>query len=276
MARSCFFVEGIEPGAELVDLSAEASHHLENVLRLKAGETVEIRDGLGNAWKGEIARIQKGCTRVRMVSKLDLSSLESPLRISLALAFARSDIMDLVVRQATEMGVAELAMFRGARSQYSISGSRAEKKIGRWLKIAREAVCQCGRTRVPEITVFDDLDRFLRSLPTGGGSGHGEDHESGEQTLRIVALEGERERGLDELKKGQPVCGKVLALIGPEGGWDDSEISRLAGAGFKTIHLGPRILRFETAAVALICSIQLLWGDFGDAGMKGSGKNEMY
>ncbi|MFZ2446074.1 MAG: RsmE family RNA methyltransferase [Syntrophobacteraceae bacterium] len=264
MARRCFFVERVEPDAEIVNLSAEASHHLESVLRLKTGEAVEIRDGLGNAWTGEITRIHKGSAAVRLVGRLDASFLESPLDITLALGFVRSDIMDQVVRQATEMGVRRIAAFRAARSQYALAGVRAEKKVGRWLKIAREAVCQCGRNRAPEISIFGDLDRFLGSLPPSFADEGG--------VLRVLALEGERDRGLDRLKVARPVCSGVLAAIGPEGGWDDSEIAGLIGAGFHPIHLGPRILRFETAAVALIGSIQLLWGDFGETGRKGREK----
>lgn len=261
-------MEGTQPGTEVVDLSREASHHLQNVLRLKPGETVEVRDGRGNAWKAEIARIHRGCASLRLVAPLDLSFFESPLKITLALAHVRSDIMDMVVRQATEIGVAKLVAFRAARSQYSLARERAEKKVARWSKIAREAVCQCGRTRAPEIEVFEDLDRLIVALAPGGALPE-EVEQGGEvAALKLFALEGEREQSLDTLKNIRRCCKEVQAVIGPEGGWDDLEIVKLIGAGFHPIRLGPRILRFETAAVALVSSIQLLWGDFGEAGQK--------
>ena len=75
-------------------LSPEASHHVENVLRLKAGDRIEVRDGLGNAWLGEISGLKKGAVGVRLLEERDMSVLESPVDISLALGLARSDLMD--------------------------------------------------------------------------------------------------------------------------------------------------------------------------------------
>lgn len=283
MARRCFFSEKIEPGAEFVNLSPEASHHLEHVLRMHAGQSVEIRDGMGNAWKGEVAETGKGKTTVRLTERLGLDFVEPALEITLALALARSDIMDMVVRQATELGISKLVAFRSARSQYSLTGSRSENKSARWLRIAREALCQCGRTRVPEIVLFDNLDNFLGSLPPYGAEDGGpapgltgREMMPGTQGLRIAALESERVKGLTNIKKIRPSCSKVLALIGPEGGWDDFEMAMISDAGFYPTHLGPRILRFETAAVALVSMIHLLWGDFGEQAKNGSGKDEMY
>jgi len=292
MSRKCFLVQGIEPGTEFIDLSPEASHHLENVLRLRAGETVELRDGQGNAWAGEIARIGKKTVSVRVLGKLDFPLVEPPIEITLALGLAKADVMDLVVRQATEMGVAGLAIFRAARSQYTVLGKNAEKKAGRWSKIAGEAVCQCGRTRAPRIALHEDLDDFLGSLaPVAGSMASGPGPSAGPRNsgslnsspvpsvsgvLKVFGLEGEKDRGLESLKRSHPSCGVVLAAIGPEGGWEHSEVNKLVSAGFSPVHLGPRILRFETAAVALISSIQLLWGDFGEAGRKENYENEMH
>lgn len=255
MTRRCFFVNEIDSDAQTVNLPTQTSHHLENVLRLRAGDAIEIRDGLGHAWAGEIAGIKKGNVSVRLLGERDCSGVESPLRISLALGLARSDIMDLVVRQATEMGVSRLLAFRAARSQYGLTGSQAEKKKERWSKIAREAMCQCGRTRMPEIAVFEDLDRFVSSIS--------QESEPGPH-LKIFAREGESDRGLEMLRQSWPQCAGVVSAIGPEGGWESSEAARLEEAGFLPVHLGPRVLRYETAAIALISSIQLLWGDMGE------------
>jgi 16S rRNA (uracil1498-N3)-methyltransferase len=267
MTRRCFFVQRIDSDACLVDLSPQASHHLENVLRLKAGEGIEIRDGLGNAWSGEIAEIKKGRVAVRLLGKQDRSVFESPIEITLALGLARSDIMDLVVRQATELGIYRVAAFRAVRSQYGLAGKQAQKKIERWSKIAREAMCQCGRTRMPAIAVFDNLEEFLLSLCK---------KDVGGEILKIFALERKSNLGLRLVHESTPRCAEILTAIGPEGGWDDSEISSLMNAGFESIHLGPRILRYETAAIALVSSIQLFWGDLGEAKEKEGDEDEMH
>lgn len=255
MTRRCFFVEKIEPEVGFVRLPAPASHHLEKVLRLRAGDPVEIRDGLGNAWTGVIERIEKGAATVRLTGKRESAAFESGLEITLALGLVRSDTMDLVVRQATELGVARLVLFRARRSQYGLAGVQARKKGERWARIAREAICQCGRTKVPEISIVADLDGFLDSLGPETGAAGG--------SLRIFAREGERDRSIESFRNSMPRCSHVVASVGPEGGWDDSEATRFEGAGFHPVHLGPRILRFETAAIALVSSVQLLWGDLG-------------
>ena len=159
------------------------------------------------------------------------------------------------MRQATEMGVSRLALFRAARSQYGLSGKPAEKKKERWSKIASEAVCQCGRTLPPEIIVFEDLVDFLTSL---------EDDPTGFD-LKIFALEREPGAGPGSLagRTARSALRRIAAALGPEGGWDKSERSALIAAGFEPVSLGPRTLRMETAAVALIASIQMLWGDMG-------------
>lgn len=267
MTRRCFFVRGIESDTGTVCLPPQASHHLERVLRLKAGEMIEIRDGTGNAWDGKIAEIEKGRVTVRLVGRRECTALESHLAITLALGLARTDIMDLVVRQATELGVSRLIAFRAARSQYGLAGDRAAKKRDRWLQIGREAMCQCGRTKMPEIRVVSDLEELLSSLlPDDGSAGN---------LLKIFARERELDKSLGNLKILRPVCARVLAAVGPEGGWENAEIVRLSDAGFAPVHLGPRILRYETAVVALISSMQLLWGDMGEDMVKEGDEDEV-
>jgi len=270
MTRRCFFVPRIDSDAGCVKLSPQVSHQLGNVLRLKAGDLIELRDGLGNAWVGEISELKKGSAAVRLLEERDLPGFESPMKVTLALGLARSDLMDLVVRQATETGVCRLAAFRAARSQYGPAGRQVEKIVERWSRIAAEAMCQCGRSRMPELSVFHDLDEFLLSLPERGARGEGL------EALRIFARERGSNLGLCSLRESRPECSEVLAAIGPEGGWDDSEASKLTEAGFESVHLGPRILRFETAAIALVSSIQLLWGDFGETQEKEGDKDEMH
>jgi 16S rRNA (uracil1498-N3)-methyltransferase len=257
MTRTCFFAPEVVQGiGGIFDLPPHLSRQLASVLRVKVGDSVELLDGKGSAWACRITGVRKGIVSVSLIGRVDRSAFEPPLRITLGLGMARQDTMDLVVRQAAEMGVVRLAVFRACRSQYGLSGKPADKKKERWSKIAGEAMCQCGRARALEIEIFEDLDRFLASVEAEGA-------EVG-QSLSLFALERGQGEGLVELRRGfGPDIQRVLAVIGPEGGWDDVESASLLGAGFKPVSLGPRILRLETAAVALVCSIQLLWGDMG-------------
>jgi 16S rRNA (uracil1498-N3)-methyltransferase len=257
MTRKCFFAPGVLEGAEEnFDLPPHLSRQLASVLRAKVGQSIELLDGKGSSRACRITGIRDGVVSVSFIGELDRSVFESPLQITLGLAMARPDTMDLVMRQAAETGVKRLAVFRARRSQYGLDGKPAEKKKERWHKIAAEAICQCGRAKVPEIEIFEDLDRLFASVEV--------EHEDTGRSIKMFALECGQGIGLVDLRRvSGPDIQRVLALIGPEGGWDSMESISLIGAGFRAVSLGPRTLRLETAAVALISSIQLLWGDMG-------------
>lgn len=258
MTRRCFFApEVVVQGTEgSFDLPPHLSRQLAGVLRARVGQSIELLDGKGSSRACTITGIRGGVVSVRLTGESDRSVFESPLRITLGLGMARPDTMDLVVRQASEMGVARLAVFRAHRSQYGLDGKQAEKKKERWSRIAAEAICQCGRARAPEIEIFEDLERFFASVE--------EEYGDPGQTLKIFALERGPGAGLVDLHRDSgPAAQRILVLVGPEGGWDNLESTSLKGAGFTPVSLGPRTLRLETAAVALISSIQLLWGDMG-------------
>ena len=263
MTRRCFFAPEVSAGEGSFELAAPLSRQLESVLRAKAGDSIELLDGRGTAWECLITGIRRGTVTVSVVGRLDRHACEPALPVTLCMGMARPDTMDLIVRQATETGVSRLCLFRAARSQYGLSGNPAEKKKERWSRIASEAVCQCGRSIPPEILLFEDLADFLTSF---------EDDPAGED-LKIFALEREPGVGLQSLfaRRARSTIGRIAAALGPEGGWEKSESSALAGAGFEPVSLGPRTLRMETAAVALISFIQLLWGDMGEGLSHGRG-----
>ncbi len=266
MTHRCFFVNEVKPGDEIVTVTRDVAHHMESVLRLKAGDSVELRDGKGRAWLAVVADVAGERARLRLGEALAIRK-ESPLELVLALALARSDRMDLVLRQAAEMGAHGFVSFRAQRSQYDLSGARAGKKVERWTKIAREALCQCGRLLLPEITLLSDVQELLRYATTwerdeaqGGSSG---------ESLKILAWEGEGHQGLMDLWRRFPEPRRLLVAVGPEGGWTRDEAASFMAAGFHAVHLGPRVLRFETAAAALLAMTQLLWGDFGETHREG-------
>jgi 16S rRNA (uracil1498-N3)-methyltransferase len=220
----------VEEGAAVLD--DRTAHHVRNVLRLGPGEMIELRDGRGRGWRGLIWEVTEGKVRIRQLEPQELTT-ESPLELTLGLAFARSDRMDLVLRQATEIGITRFVAF----------------------KITHEAVCQCGRLRPPEILVCKDVSDFLSEAERFGNSEAGD--------LRVLAAEEGGEQNLLSLWKAFPIYRQVLTVVGPEGGWTPSEMDQFLKARFHPVHLGPRTLRFETAATVLLSSVQMLWGDFG-------------
>jgi 16S rRNA (uracil1498-N3)-methyltransferase len=254
MTRKCFLVDEIDFREELVSLAGDVAHHLRNVLRLRPGDSIELRDGRGNGWSAVIREMKGREVRVAIEKKQRVQN-ESPLRLTLALAFSRSDRMELVLRQATEMGVDRFIAFRAERSEYHLPGSQRDRRIERWRKITREALCQCGRMSLPEILVLSDTAELISSDSTGKPNDG--------KTLKILAREEADRQSLLALLEGHPVCRQVLAVVGPEGGWSKREGDQFMEGGFRPVHLGPRTLRLETAAVALLAGVQLLWGDLG-------------
>jgi 16S rRNA (uracil1498-N3)-methyltransferase len=254
MTRKCFFEKNGLVENQLITLPRETARHLESVLRSKPGDSVEIRDGEGHGWKGVIESMKEGAIQVRLLERQVLTN-ESSLVITLALAFSRSEKMEQVVRHATELGVQHIAFFRARRSQYGLKGEKIDKKRERWEKIAREALCQCGRARLPEIVVFQETEDFLRDVSQG--------ETVGPCKLKIVALEAAAAESLVSLKHAVPSCEQVLVVVGPEGGWTVEEVNLFKKYDLRSVHLGPRILRLETAALAIVSCVQLLWGDFG-------------
>jgi 16S rRNA (uracil1498-N3)-methyltransferase len=149
-------------------------------------------------------------------------------------------------QKATELGVAAIRPVVTARTDAAarpaLEGSRQE----RWDKVASGAAEQCGRAVVPDVAPACTLAQFLAEPPDGA--------------LRLLFDETPGQPPLSML--GRPAA-SVVALVGPAGGLEPHEIERLQSAGFRRVGLGPRILRAETAAIALVAGLQILWGDLG-------------
>jgi 16S rRNA (uracil1498-N3)-methyltransferase len=252
MTPKCFFYDGpIDPDGT-VTLTGAAAHHLVTVMRLKSGDEAELRDGRGRARRAVIRSTSGKNVELEVGEPFDPGG-ESPLTLTLALAYSKSDRMDQAVRQGTQLGVHRFVVFRSERSQYRLDAEQTAKRRERWEKIAQEALCQCCRARLPEFLFFPDVAallesaaRFDRHRPDG---------------LKILAYEGEEQGSLMALHNRYPQCRDLFLAIGPEGGLEPSEADAFAAAGFHRVQLGPRILRLETAAVTLAAAAQLLWGD---------------
>lgn len=254
MTRRAFYVTGIDGSESRTVLTGPLVHQFRHVLRLTPGQTVELRNGRGGAWAAEIIESGNKAITLRLLARLD-SAAEAPVPVTLAMAYSRSDRMDLVVRQAVELGIQRFIAFASERSQYTLAAARERKKQQRWEKITQEALCQCGRTELPEIRLCSSLVRFLSELR--------ERCSSVPETLKILALEEGAAHNLHDLRRAFPMPQEILVAVGCEGGWTGAEVDAFSRSGFHAVHLGPRILRLETAAVTLLSCVQMLWGDLG-------------
>jgi 16S rRNA (uracil1498-N3)-methyltransferase len=232
------------PDHGVCDLPAAQAHHLAHVLRLAPGDPVVLFDGRGAAYDAVIAQSARGAVRVRVGDRRN-EDRESPLCVLLAQAVSSGERMDYTIQKAVELGVAAVQPLLSERCVVRLSGERAAKRVLHWQAVAVAACEQCGRNRVPAVHPLLPLRDWLQQ-PAAAGE------------LRL-SLAPEAAAGLRQL--GRP-AGRVTVLAGPEGGLTATELDAAAAAGFLPLRLGPRVLRTETAAVALLAAMQALWGDF--------------
>jgi 16S rRNA (uracil1498-N3)-methyltransferase len=221
-------------------LLAPDRHYLRDVLRLPAGAAVEVFDGEGGAYDATI----EANGIVRLGARRDAPPPRG--RVHLAFALARGEKADLVVQKATELGVSRLSPFEAARSVVRLEPARAAGRVARWRKIAAEAARQCGRADVPEV----DAPAPLAAVLAAAGAG----------VQKLVLYEGVGEPFGSAVDRG---AAGHLAAVGPEGGFTPDEVEVALRAGARLVTLGPRILRFETAAIAAAALLQHLAGDLG-------------
>ncbi len=221
-----------------VFLDMEQSRHLSSVLRLTEGNKIRVFDGLGNEFSCEIEKIEKKKTSLKIIEKISPSAPESGLDLTLAVAVLKGEKFDLVIQKAVELGVANFVPLVTKRCDVKIKDST--KKIERWEKIVIESSKQCGRAKLMQISELIEFQDFIE-MPEGA---------------KILFAERNGE-SFSEIKADK----KITAVIGSEGGWEDSEIVSAEKKGFQIITLGGRILRSETAAISITGILQHNFGD---------------
>jgi len=225
-----------------VQLEAAASHHLLRVLRINPGESVLLFNGDGLEHRAILEGDENRLARLA-ITGTQQPQRESPLHISLGQGISRGERMDLVMQKAVELGVQQIVPLWTRRSQVQLSGKRLDKRLCHWRGIVQSACEQSGRVILPELQAATGLDDWLQTVP--------------QDTLRLV-LDPESNTTLHQVAHSK----HIQLLIGPEGGLEKQELEFAAAAGFQRISLGPRILRTETAALAALAALQMLWGDF--------------
>ncbi|MBC2709944.1 MAG: 16S rRNA (uracil(1498)-N(3))-methyltransferase [Desulfosarcina sp.] len=217
------------------------------MLRLAAGDAVELFDGSGNGYLAQIVSVSPKAVQLTIEESFPLLS-ESSVPITLAQGMLKDRKMDQLIRQLTELGIARWIPFYAARS-IPVPGKKGlGARLDRWKKIAMEAVKQCRRGRVPQITPADDFSDVLTA--------------SAESDLNILFWEG-APRAFVTPETGPQKPKNIMLVVGPEGGFDPAEVKRAQDQGFFTAGIGPRILRAETATIAACTLVQYRFGDLG-------------
>ena len=243
-----FFIDPATVSGPLVSIEGSEAHHIKHVLRLKPGDRIMLVDGTGYEYDSIIKGL--GDQRVEIEIRQALENGAGPdVPIVVAQAFLKERKMDDLVRKLSELGIAGWVPFFSNRSIARPDKARLAGRIQRWKRIAAEAVKQCRRSDMLQISDplnFKELMELSQTFE-----------------LKFVFWENERTALSRQLGSKDKAPEKIMLMLGPEGGFSEQEVEIARQAGFAVAGLGPRILRAETATLAACALIQFLFGDLG-------------
>lgn len=242
MSTRLFVSSALSNGVEL-ELDGDRAKYLGKVLRARVGDTLTIFNGDGPEWPATITSISKSSINLALGMSIDPGT-ESPLKIHLVQGISRGDRMDFVVQKATELGVKRITPVLTEYGIVKLKSDRAEKRRDHWQKIANSACEQSGRTRQPLIDMPMPLKNWFGSKPP-------------KVDAEVILVP----NAAAPLALIPPPETKICVLIGPEGGFSETEYGDAEVSGFQAVSLGPRVLRTESAAIATLSVLQSMWGD---------------
>ena len=251
-------------------LDEPAAHHLLRVLRRGIGDEIEVFDGQGRCWRGQVAS-----TKPATVTLQAALPAEPPprLRLGLAQCLSTAEKMDWTIEKAVELGVSHIVPLLSARSVVKLDGARAEKRVQHWQRLVVAAAMQCGRSRLPEIAPIQPVGTWLASLPAP------QTHERrwvlsplAESSLMAQAsalaaqtgtpLAWDQDQPIDAAAS-EAATPTAWLLCGPESGLAETEVEQALTQGWQPALLGPRVLRTETAGLVGLTVLQAALGDLG-------------
>ncbi|MGA7827315.1 MAG: 16S rRNA (uracil(1498)-N(3))-methyltransferase [Geobacteraceae bacterium] len=243
-----FFIDENAISENRAMISGNLFCHMTRVLRLKIGTRVLLSDGIGRRHVGVIESIGKENLLVR----LEESSTE-PERppgpfVTLYQGLPKGSKMEFILQKSTELGVDSLVPFVAGRSVAQLPQNREADRLERWRRIVTEAARQSNRTSIPELRPVISFSELIASA---------------DQAVKLLLWEEEKANRLKSVLASLPLPESVAIMVGPEGGLSKDEVATATKAGFIPVTLGSRILRTETAGIALLAVLQFYWGDMG-------------
>ena len=222
-------------------LDEDNAHYARTVLRLKESMQVILFNGQGGEYLATLSEVSRKAVRVYIDEYID-RSVESNLNLIVGLGISRGDRMDFSIQKSVELGATQIIPIITSRCVVQMNHDKKTQRLNHWQKIAQHAAEQSGRTIVPDLA-------DIQSLP---------DWVSQQQGLKVF-LDPYANTSLKQLT---PEHNTVTLMTGPEGGFSDEERQFAIAEGFIPVRLGQRILRTETASLAALAAVQMLWGDF--------------
>jgi 16S rRNA (uracil1498-N3)-methyltransferase len=245
-----FYAPGLVSAGGVVELPPDEAEHLSRVLRLRAGAAIQVFDGRGREYRGQVELVERARVRVAVGEEVPAAA-EPSVSLVLAQAVPKGDGMDQIVRDAVMLGVAEIVPLLADRAEVDVGRLAASGRVARWQRIAVASVKQCGRAVVPAVREPRTLEACLTGITA-----------TDRYLLAEPGLLTPSPVGIRSLCF-QAAPGSALLMVGPEGGWTNDEVRLAIGAGCRPLTLGPRTLRADAAAIVGITALQCVWGEFG-------------
>lgn len=238
-----------EENQKIIINNKEDVKHIGRVLRLSKEDCIEICDGKNHDYIGKIVSLEKSEIIVNILEK-GLSKTEPPVNITLFQGIPKSAKMDMIIQKCTELGINKIVPVNTERTIVQLKDKKAEgKKIERWQKVADAAAKQCKRGKIPTIDYPISFEEMINEIS--------------EYNLKIIPYEQEENTGIKRLLKSKKGYESIAIIIGPEGGFEKSEIKLAKDNGVIPVTLGPRILRTETAGFVALSILMYEIGDLG-------------
>ena len=239
-----FFVEPSQIGEKEIVITGSDVNHIRNVLRMRAGEELLAADGQGSEYRCILRELQDSEIRAEICRKLS-GSAELPSRITLFQGLPKSDKMDFIIQKCVELGVFRIVPVTTKRTVVKLDAKKEESRRKRWTAVSESAAKQSGRGIIPEIS---GVQSFREAV-----------EEAGELDVCLIPYEKAEDMARTrEILSGIPAGASIGVFIGPEGGFEEEEVREAMEAGARPITLGRRILRTETAGMAVLAMLGYL------------------
>ncbi|MBF8982009.1 16S rRNA (uracil(1498)-N(3))-methyltransferase [Lutibacter sp. B2] len=245
-----FFVhKGNISEEEIIIDHVEDVKHIVKVLRLSKDDIIEVCDGENQEYIAKLSIVDKTQVKATILEKKE-SQTEAQICVTLFQGIPKSTKMDLIIQKCTELGINKITPVVTERTIVQLKDKKAEeKKIDRWQKIADTAAKQCKRGVIPKIDMPLHYRELLECIS--------------QYDLVIVAYEEEQDLGIKSILQASKKSKKIAIVVGPEGGFEKEEVEGLKEVGAKSVTLGPRILRTETAGFVALGIVMYEIGDLG-------------
>ena len=246
---SRFFVNSSNISGDSIIISGEDVNHIKRVLRLGIGDIITVTDGSGIDYRVEIAKLNESAIETRIIESVK-NLTEPPVEIVLYQGLPKSDKMEYVIQKGVELGLRGIVPVITERTVVKLDSKKDEqKKCERWNRISMEAAKQSNRGIIPHVELPIDFKKAVIAAK--------------DYDISLIPYEKEKSNGLKNIIFNKNFTKRISIFIGPEGGFTEKEVEMAVENGIHPVTLGPRILRTETAGIAVLSILMYELGDVG-------------